>query len=437
MMSNVRLKTAHGSDAPGAFRTAAPFRSRRRRPVGRARGAGLGVGALLCSALLVGCGTTDTAPTATPESSGTESAGAESSTPGSSTPGSSTIGRWTVEVVTEGLDHPWDIAPLPDGSFLVDERAGRLLRIAPSGDVNEVEADFDDLFARGETGLMGLVVDPDFATNRRFYTCQGNSDADDIRVISWQLSDDAASARRIDDPLVSGLELSSTGRHGGCRMLFDGGALLISAGDAARGTTPQSLTELGGKVLRVDPADGSPVDGNPFVDSDDPATRLILTHGHRNIQGLALRPGSGQVVAAEHGPSIDDEINVLIPGGNYGWDPGPDGYDESVPMTDPEISGAIPAVWSSGSPTLAVSGATFLDGPQWGGYDGWLAVATLKASQLMLVDMAPDGTVRAVERPAELDGSHGRLREVVQGNDGALYVVTDNGDDALLRVTLG
>lgn len=341
-------------------------------------------------------------------------------------------------MVADGLAHPWDVAQLPDGSFLVDERAGRLLVIDPAGAVTEVDADFGDLFARGETGLMGLVVDPAFADNRRFYTCQGNADADDIRVISWRLSDDNRSAQRLDDPLVSGLVLS-TGRHGGCRLAFDDtGSLLISAGDAAIGTTPQSLTDLGGKVLRVDPADGSPAAGNPLADSADAATRLIFTYGHRNVQGLALRPGSGQIVAAEHGPSVDDEINVLVPGGNYGWDPGSGGYDESVPMTDPDITGAIPAVWSSGSPTVAVSGATFLDGPQWGRYDGWLAVATLRGSHLMLVELAPDGTVATVERPAELDGTHGRLREVLQGDDGALYVVTDNGDDdVLLRVTLG
>ncbi|WP_066905732.1 PQQ-dependent sugar dehydrogenase [Millisia brevis] len=390
-------------------------------------------GGLLSAAVLAGCGVAE-------DSAESTTSPQRSSTTQPSTSGgpSDPTGAWTVEVVADGLANPWDVAQLPDGSFLVDERAGRLVVIDPDGAVTEVDADFDDLFARGETGLMGLVVDPAFDDNRRFYTCQGNADADDIRVISWRLSDDRRSAQRLDDPLVSGLVLS-TGRHGGCRLAFDDtGSLLISAGDAAIGTTPQSLTDLGGKVLRVDPADGSPAAGNPFADSADAATRLIFTYGHRNVQGLALRPDSGQIVAAEHGPSIDDEINVLVPGGNYGWDPGAGGYDESVPMTDLDIPGAIPAVWSSGSPTVAVSGATFLDGPQWGRYDGWLAIATLRGSHLMLVELAPDGTVATVERPAELDGTRGRLREVLQGDDGALYVVTDNGDDdVLLRVTPG
>lgn len=414
MPPRIRLRTAHGNGV---------------------------IAGLLAATLLAGCsGAPDSAETAAPD-------GVAPAPPASATAATTDEG-WAVEVVADGLTNPWDIAPLPDGSFLVDERAGRLVVIdpagavtpagaeTPAGAVTEVDADLDDLFARGETGLMGLVLDPDFVDNRRFYTCQGNTDAGDIRVISWRLADDARSAQRVDDPLVAGLELS-TGRHGGCRLLFDdAGALLISAGDAAIGAAPQDLTALAGKVARVDPADGSPAAGNPFADSDDAVTRLVYTYGHRNVQGLALRPGSGQIVAAEHGPSVDDEINVLVPGGNYGWDPGPGGYDESVPMTDPDIPGAIPAVWSSGSPTLAVSGATFLDGPQWDRHDGWLAVATLKADHLMLVELAPDGTVLTVERPALLDGTYGRLREVVQGHDGALYVVTDNGsDDVLLRVS--
>lgn len=396
--------------------------------------------------LTAGCSSTDGGTDADGSGSGADGTAVSTSPPvsASSTDGTpaAAAGELTVEVVAEGLSNPWDIAPLPDGSFLVDERAGRLVIIDPDGTVTEVTADLDDLYARGETGLMGLVLDPAFAENRRFYTCQGNADANDIRVIAWRLSDDGSAAERVDDPLVDGL-LLSTGRHGGCRLLFDAdGALLISAGDAARGGAPQSLTELGGKVLRVDPTDGSPAEGNPFLDGSlpegaDEATRLIYTYGHRNVQGLALRPGTEQVIASEHGPSVDDEINVLAPGGNYGWDPGPGGYDESVPMTDPAIEGAIPAVWSSGSPTVAVSGATFLDGAQWGPYDGRLAVATLRGTHLMLVDLAEDGTVRDVERPAALDGTYGRLREVVQGNDGALYVVTDNGsDDQLLRVTV-
>ena len=343
-----------------------------------------------------------------------------------------------VDVLSDELEYPWDVVQLPDGSLLVDEREGKLVRIA-DGRTTPVKADLSDLYAHGETGLMGLVLDPGFAHNRRFYTCQGNAPAHDIRVIAWTLAPDNSEARRVDDPLVRGLELSS-GRHGGCRLLFDStGALLISAGDAAVGRNAQDLTRLGGKVLRVNAVDGSPAAGNPFLDAENPKTRLIYSYGHRNVQGLALRPGSDQVLEAEHGPDRDDEVNVLRAGGNYGWNPvgsSPADYDESVPMTDPAIKGSIPAVWSSGSSTVAISGAAFLEGEQWGELNGRLAVAALKGEHLMLLDLAGDGTVRSVTVPKELDQTHGRLRAARTGADGALYLTTDNGvDDQVLRVS--
>jgi glucose/arabinose dehydrogenase len=201
------------------------------------------------------------------------------------------------------------------------------------------------------------------------------------------------------------------------------GALLVGTGDNAVGTNAQDPGSLAGKVLRVDPATGNVA---------------VWTRGHRNVQGLAVRPVSGQVFAVEHGPDRDDEVNLLRQGGNYGWDPDGGGhYDESVPMTDPEIAGAIPAVWSSGRPTLATSGATFLDGDLWGAYDGLLLVGLLKARGVLALRLDDAGALQEQFRVPELDGAHGRIRSVLQGVDGALYVTTDNGRDAdrLLRVT--
>jgi glucose/arabinose dehydrogenase len=140
----------------------------------------------------------------------------------------------------------------------------------------------------------------------------------------------------------------------------------------------------------------------------------------------------------EHGPDRDDEVNLLRGGGNYGWDPDAGGgYDEGVPMTDPAIPGAVPAVWSSGAPTLATSGATFLTGPQWGSYEGLLVVGMLKAQGVLALRLDADGALQEQFHLAELEGTHGRIRTVQQGTDGALYVTTDNGGgaDELLRVT--
>ena len=138
----------------------------------------------------------------------------------------------------------------------------------------------------------------------------------------------------------------------------------------------------------------------------------------------------------EHGTTRDDEVNLLVNGGNYGWNPVP-GYDDTVPMTDPSIPGAITARWSSGSPTLATSGGTFVSGPAWGPWDGWLAVATLKGRSLRMMGITAEGDVVYHDVPPELDGRYGRLRTPVLGPDGSLYVTTSNGAgvDRILRVT--
>jgi glucose/arabinose dehydrogenase len=328
-----------------------------------------------------------------------------------------------VAVVADGLDHAWDVVQAADGTLLVDERSGGFTAVLPDGSVREVAADFGDLFAEGETGLMGLALDPAFDANRRLYSCAGRQDGS-IGVVAWTVAPDWASATRVADPLVGGLPLNErSGRHGGCRLRFaPDGALLIGTGDTANGTLSQDPGSLGGKVLRADAATGD-------VE--------VWTLGHRNVQGLAVRPGSGQVFSVEHGPTRDDEVNLLQPGGNYGWDPDGGGtYDESVPMTDPEIPGAIAAVWSSGAPTLATSGATFLDGDQWRDYDGLLLVALLKARGVLALRLDDAGVLQEQFRLPELEG-HGRIRSLTLGTDGALYATTDNGDDEdrVLRVT--
>ncbi|WP_222194267.1 PQQ-dependent sugar dehydrogenase [Modestobacter italicus] len=352
-----------------------------------------------------------------------------------------------VEVVADGLDHPWDVAQAPDGTLLFDERGGGLTAVLPDGEVRPLETDLGDLFADGETGLMGLTLDPAFTENRRFYTCQGVQEdgGAEIQVITWTVDADWTSATRVADPLLGGVPVNeSSGRHGGCRPRFDAtGQLLVATGDNAVGSNPQDLTSLAGKVLRIDPQTGGPSAGNPFLDAEDRDTRLIWSYGHRNVQGLAVQPGTDQAYAVEQGTGVDDEVNRLVAGGNYGYDPdgapaGPEGgYDESVPMTDPAIPGAIGAVWSSGDPTIATSGGGFVDGDQWGGYDGVLMVGVQKDTGVLGLRIDDDGRLLEQFRVPELEDTYGRIRTPVQGADGSLYVTTDNGDgeDQLLRVT--
>jgi glucose/arabinose dehydrogenase len=344
-------------------------------------------------------------------------------------------------VVADGLSNVWDVGFLPDGQVLVTEREGRLSLLSgsrPGAQVKPVRADLGDVYARGEGGLMGLVVHPDFAQSRRFTTCQTHADRGsptDVRLITWQLSADGAAANRVRDPLVGGLPINPSGRHSGCRpTVAADGTLLVGTGDTARGSLPQDLNSLGGKVLRVDLATGEAPPDNPFVDAENPAQRLIYDYGHRNVQGVAVQPGTGQAYSTEHGPTTDDEVNLLRPGANYGWDPAQGGtvggYDESVPMTDLErFPDAQPAAWSSGRPVEAVAGAAFVSGPQWGDLDGVLAVAALRGQKLLLMSIGPDGAVSEVRTPEELNGEFGRLRAVRLAPDGALFVSTSNGDD--------
>jgi glucose/arabinose dehydrogenase len=351
-----------------------------------------------------------------------------------------------VEVLADGLDHPWDVARAPDGTLLVDERGGGLTAVRPDGTVTELEADFGDLFADGETGLMGLVLDPGFADNRRFLTCQGVEDgARDggpaIEVISWTVDAQWRSATRVADPLLGGIPVNeSSGRHGGCRLRFDPtGALLVGTGDNAVGSNAQDLGTLAGKVLRIDAATGGPAEGNPFADDEDPLTRLVLSYGHRNVQGIAVQPGTGQVYTAEQGTRRDDEVDRSVAGGNYGYDPdGPgDDYDESVPMTDLDLPGAVPPVWASGDPTIATSGVTFLSGAAWGAYEGLLLVGVQKDTGVLALRLDSAGSLVEQFRLPELEDRYGRIRTPQAGEDGVLYVTTDNGDDEdqLLRVT--
>ncbi|MBW4719139.1 PQQ-dependent sugar dehydrogenase [Saccharothrix obliqua] len=339
--------------------------------------------------------------------------------PGSTTP-TTTVPDLRVEVVGSGFTHPWEVGFLPDGRLLVTERPGTLA-LLDRGTRTEVAADLRDVVARGEGGLMGLVVHPDFASSHRFTTCFTTEE--DIRLVTFELV--GAEAKRVRDPLRAGLPVSPGGRHSGCRLALDGDRLLVGTGDTARPGVAQDRGSLGGKVLRLDLATG---EGG------------VLTYGHRNVQGIAVR-ADGAVFAAEHGPDVDDEVNLLREGANYGWDPSRGGesdeYDESVPMTDlTRFPDAVPAVWSSGGSTEAVCDIVFLRGDRWGDLAGTLVATALKGTKALFFTLSPEGAVRSLATPEELTGAFGRLRGAALGPDDALYLTTSNGsDDKVLRVT--
>ena len=328
-----------------------------------------------------------------------------------------------------GLSSPWDLGFLPDATMVFTEKGGTINAVV--GGVRRVLATPAGTFTGSEAGMMGLAVALDFAATRTIYTCRAFSTGSgpDVRVEAWTVNAAVTSAT-LARTLVSGLPVTS-GRHAGCRPRFGPDSqLYVGTGDATVGTNPQSDASLGGKVLRLDPSTGLAAPGNP-------GGFRWLTKGHRNVQGIAVQPGTGRVYSVEHGPDRDDEVHLLVPGGNSGWDPVP-GYDESTPMTDlVKFPGAMRPVWASGSPTVACSGAAFLSGPQWKAHEGRMVMACLKSRQLLSLTLNADGTTTVgVQRI--LGGGLGdpRLRTAVQGPDGALYVATADGSgDRIFRLT--
>ena len=348
--------------------------------------------------------------------------------------------RLKVRTVVGGLDHPWDVQPVGHGRLLVTERDRARLSIVRDGTRRTIAFPSRKVWTSGETGLLGMAVDPAFEKNHRVYLCHGwyrAGGGHDVRVDAWRLDVAHRKATRIRT-LVSGFPTSS-GRHGGCRLLVTTrGALVVGTGDAAIGTNPRNLRSFGGKTLRLDRFTGKPWPGNRWAGADNRTKRYIHTWGHRNVQGLAQR-ADGTLWSVEHGSDRDDEVNLLKNGGDYGWNPVP-GYNESVPMTDPALPGhQIRARWRSGMPTLATSGAAFLPtqrDSRWGSYRGSLAVAALKASRVLFVKLDATGHLRWVKVPAALTHA-GRLRAVTRLPGGDLLVTTDNGggEDQVLRVT--
>ncbi len=335
----------------------------------------------------------------------------------------------TVTPVVTGLDHVWDIGFLPDGTMLYTERAGRISAFV-GGQKRLLVAPID-VVRQGEAGLMGMAIDPQFASNRFIYVCMASiqpNPGNDVRMMRLQVNANyTAATDRID--IVTGapvnVSTAELGRHSGCRPRFGpDGRLYVGTGDAAVGTAPQDLRSLGGKVLRID-RNGNGVPANPGGFHDP----RIWSTGHRNVQGIAFRASDGLGVSTEHGPDRDDEINRLSTG-NFGWAPrypdGAPGYYEGVPMTDrnkfPNAVGVLAR--SEALPTYAPSGATFVSGSRWGPWNGVLVVATLRGQSLRTFRFSSSG---ALEDVGIALTDQGRLRAVTQGPDNNLYVSTSNG----------
>lgn len=345
---------------------------------------------------------------------------------------------WRAETVVSGLEHPWGIAWLPDGSALVTERPGRL-RLMREGALDPTPiSGLPQVLAYGQGGLLDVALHPRFESNRQVYLtlAEGTRDSNRTALARGRLAQGRLEGTEI---LFRNADTKSDGQHFGSRLLWlPDGSLLMSIGDG--GNLPisfqgenirnqaQNIRTHFGKVLRLTD-DGKPHAGNPFQDRAG-ARPEIWTLGHRNIQGLTLDPGTGRVWATEHGSRGGDELNLIVGGSNYGWPAvtysleywGPRISEEnSRPgMADPK------RVWT---PSKAPSGLAYYTGDRYPGWRGSLFSGALKFGQIRRLTL--DGE-RVVDEEKLTIGA--RVRDVRQGPDGYLYVLTDEDNGRLLRI---
>ena len=390
------------------------------------------------------------------------------------------------DAVMTGLENPWDMAFLPDGTMFFTEKCKGLSVRTSSGSVNKLYGMKDtkgynaagkDLFCEGQAGMLGVVADRDFDKNRTLYLyststkyhgsgCKTNFEKCDGNIVMrFKVSSDLKKVSDRTDivkdiqykPFESNQPFGGPGAHNGGRLrIGPGGYLWVAGGDRHRGVCPQDGKLLCGKVLRIDG------DGNAHPDNNPPAgfDARIYTYGHRNVQGIDFRPSDGRAFTAEHGPWHNDEITGLVNGGNAGWDPAEkrggrsacpdkycgyepnqmDGMDPAVrsaytPMSDTRFNDLMPAAWNNNGFSQGTGSAAFLKGSNWGVYEGRLAVGimgiafgdTPAGSRIDMIGLTTDGLgINGIVRMPL--GFTKRFRGLVMGPDNALYASTDEGE---------
>jgi glucose/arabinose dehydrogenase len=354
-------------------------------------------------------------------------------------------------VIQSGLEIPWDLDFTPDGRMIVSERPGRL-RVYSSAEPGAPllqTLPVADIRAEGEAGAMGVAVDSAFPSQPFIYLC-ASLDADGEAgsapwhnvILRFRFETGGAGELRPNGVIFEESMVAAI-HHNGCALEMDAQRhLWFTMGDgnvpAASVNPAQDPLSLNGKVLRIN-ADGSIPADNPLYPGAAGPT-AVWSMGHRNPQGLAFAV-NGDLYVAEHGTDTDDEINRIQPGGNYGYacwtnaeHPGP-AQDGPAGGQCADASAYRAAAWASGTPTIAISGARFVVGDAWRGLEGSLLVATLKEGDLRRFAVRDSGA-RVVQEEILLDGAFGRLRGVVHGPGGAIYLTTSNGvDDMVVRVT--
>ena len=338
-----------------------------------------------------------------------------------------------VEEVAGGLEHPWGLAFLPDGRMLVTERAGRLRTVAADGAVSEPLSGVPAVYASGQGGLLDVALSPTFAEDRLVYMsfAEPGEGGASTAVARGRLNGEATGLENVETifsqrPKVAG------GRHFGSRLAFGrDGRLFVTMGDRGQGSPAQDTSNHIGTIVRVEP-DGAVPPDNPFV-GEAGALPEIWSYGHRNGQGAALHPETGALWQHEHGPRGGDEINIAEAGRNYGWPLVSWGTEYSgAPIADPPARPELTDAIHQWTPVIAASGMAFYTGDLFQAWRGDLLVGGLVARAVVRLTL--DGERVTGEERIALGA---RVRDVRQGPDGAVYVLTDEPNGKLLRLTPG
>ncbi|OZB06042.1 MAG: oxidoreductase [Idiomarina sp. 34-48-12] len=341
----------------------------------------------------------------------------------------------SVNTITDKLNKPWGMAFLPSGELLVTEKSGTLRRVTRDGAISDALTGVPAVVDKSQGGLLDVAVDPNFADNQFVYISYSEADpaggeGNSTAVMRAKLSDNGL----IDGKVIfRGAPKYKSGAHFGSRLVFaPDGHLFITLGDRYSAMDDaQTLDNHHGKVVRIKP-DGSVPADNPFVGKDN-ALPEIWSYGHRNVQGAAIHPTTGKLWTVEHGPKGGDEINIPDAGKNHGWPIATYGvdYDGSIISNKTHVEGTVQPhyYWV---PSIATSNMIFYTGDKFPAWQGDLLVAALKGSQVARLDLEGDRVMH--EETLFEDAVKQRIRDIEQGPDGYIYLITDDRAGQLIQI---
>lgn len=338
----------------------------------------------------------------------------------------------TYEIVTSELSHPWSLAFLPDGRFLITERDGRLILLDSSGKLETIAIEnIPPIKQHGQGGLLDVALHPDFNKNQWVYLSFAEKGKGGFGT--------AVARGRLQQNQLQEVEIifrmswkTRSKRHFGSRLVFDNdGYLFITLGDRADRPRAQDLGDHAGSLIRLHD-DGSIPEDNPFYDHQF-SKKEIYSYGHRNMQGAALHPDTGRLWIHEHGPQGGDEINIPQAGKNYGWPVITYGvnYGTGTKIGEGTHKAEMEQPIYFWTPSIAPSGMAFYHADRFKNWKGNLFVGSLKFQLLARLEL--DGE-RVVSEERILNGEFGRIRDVRQGPDGLIYLLTDDDEGKLVRL---